>query len=53
MTERHWDPQPGDGDKLWRHLLRQHDLDPLKHVRLDDGRVVRVGEREDDNDVDH
>lgn len=48
-----WGPEPGDGDKIWAHLLRQRDLDPLKKVRLDNGRVVRVGEREDDDDVDH
>lgn len=42
--ERRWDPKPGDGDKIWEHLLRQRDLDPRKVVRLDDGRIARVGE---------
>jgi hypothetical protein len=50
-VERRWDPQPGDGDRIRDHLLRQRGLDPLRQVRLDDGRVVRVGsdaEGEDD-----
>jgi hypothetical protein len=41
---RHWDPQPGDGERIQRHLDRQRDLDPLRSVRLDDGRIVRVGQ---------
>jgi hypothetical protein len=44
MAERHWDPQPGDGDRIWQHLLRQRDLDVLVVVRLDNGRIARVGE---------
>jgi len=52
--ERRWDPQPGDGDKIWRHLLAQRGLNPLRQLRLDDGRIVEVGEREDSDDrVDH
>lgn len=47
MTEptedRRWDARPGDGDRIWQHLLRQRDLDPRRFVRLDDLRVVRVG----------
>lgn len=44
MSERrHWDPQPGDGERIREHLERQRDLDP-RFVRLDDGRVVPVGE---------
>jgi hypothetical protein len=38
-----WDPRPGDGDLIWAHLLRQRGLDPRRFVRLDDGRVARVG----------
>jgi hypothetical protein len=41
--KRHWDPQPGDGDLIWAHLLRQRGLNQLKQVRLSDGRIVRVG----------
>jgi hypothetical protein len=43
-TERHWDPQPGDEQRIRDHLLRQRGLDSLREVRLDTGRVVRVGE---------
>jgi hypothetical protein len=53
--ERHWDPQPGDGKRIRAHLLRQRGLDPLREVRLDDGRVVRVGgdaEGEGDDECD-
>lgn len=42
----HWDPQPGDAERIREHLDRQRDLDPLRQVRLDDGRVVPVGEDE-------
>ena len=44
MTERHWDPQPGDAERIREHLERQRDLDPLCFVRLDDDQVVRVGQ---------
>ena len=38
----HWDAQPGDGELIERHLLRQ--LGVAKgRVRLDDGRVVVEG----------
>jgi hypothetical protein len=43
VTVRRWDPTPDDYRRIWEHLLRQADLDPRQHVRLDDGRVVRVG----------
>ena len=43
MTERHWDPRPGDPERIREHLDRQRGLDPLRQVKLDDGRVVRVG----------
>lgn len=39
-----WGPQPGDGERIREHLDRQRDLDPLLLVRLDDGRIARVGE---------
>lgn len=42
MTERHWDPQPGDEARIRAHLDRQRGL-PVTQIRLDDGRVVRVG----------
>jgi hypothetical protein len=41
-ARRRWDPEPGDGDLIWAHLLRQRGL-PREFVRLDDDRVVRVG----------
>ena len=40
---RHWDPQPGDDRRIAEHLERQRGLDSDR-VRLDDGRVVRVGQ---------
>jgi hypothetical protein len=43
VTERRWDPQPGDAERIREHLERQRGLDPLRQVRLDDGRVVQVG----------
>jgi hypothetical protein len=47
--DRRWDPRPGDGDLIWAHLLRQRDvLDG--YVRLDDGRIVRVGSDADGED---
>lgn len=53
MTGERWDPRPGDGDLIRRHLDRQRGLDPLVLVRLDTDVVVRVGldaEGEDDDD---
>lgn len=46
MTDdrRHWDPRPGDAARIREHLNRQAGLDQLRQVRLDDGRVVRVGQ---------
>ena len=41
--QRTWDPQPGDGQRIREHMLRQRGLDPTRWVRLDTGRVVRVG----------
>jgi hypothetical protein len=40
---RHWDPQPGDADRIREHLRRQDGVDPAR-VRLDDGRIVPVGQ---------
>lgn len=42
----HWDPQPGDGALIRKHLERQAGLPP-EWVRLDDGRVVNVGDDAD------
>jgi hypothetical protein len=53
MTERRWGPEPGDDRKIREHLDRQRDLTP-DQVRLDDGRVVRVGEdAEGEGDDEH
>jgi hypothetical protein len=41
---RRWDPRPGDDELIAEHLDRQSGLDPLREVRLDDGRVARVGQ---------
>lgn len=41
--EPHWDPQPGDDERIRAHLNRQRDVPPDR-VRLDDGRLARVGE---------
>ena len=43
VAGRRWYPDDADYRRIWDHLLRQRDLDLLKFVRLDDGRVVRVG----------
>lgn len=42
MSERRWDPEPGDERLIRRHLERQRGL-VEGVVRLDDGRIVRVG----------
>ena len=39
---RYWGARPDDR-RIREHLNRQRDLDPLQQVRLDDGRVVRIG----------
>ena len=41
--DHRWYPRPGDGDRIWAHLLRQRGIDQAFYVRLDDGRTVRVG----------
>lgn len=41
--ERQWGPRPGDSARIRQHLRRQRGL-PADLVRLDDGRVVRVGQ---------
>ena len=51
MTEHHWDPRPGDEDRIRAHLDRQRGLN-LTQLRLDDGRIVRVGEDPDGVDCD-
>jgi len=43
MSDRHWDPQPGDDRRIRQHLERQRGLEPNR-VRLDDGRIVPTGE---------
>jgi hypothetical protein len=40
---RHWFPKPGDEQRIREHIERQRDV-PVHLVRLDDGRLVRVGE---------
>lgn len=52
--ERRWFPNRADGELIRRHLERQAGV-PADRVRLDDGRIVRVGELaegEGDPDVD-
>lgn len=44
IVERRWFPEPRDAQRMWEHLMRQHGLDARTHVRLDDGRVVPVGQ---------
>jgi hypothetical protein len=54
MTERRWFPNRADQQRIREHLERQRGV-PVDRVRLDDGRVVRVGEEaegEGDADVD-
>jgi hypothetical protein len=51
-TGRHWDPQPGDAERIKEHLRRQADL-PADRVRLTDGRVVPVGADAIGEDDDH
>lgn len=45
MDDEHprWSAGPADYERIWAHLTRQQDLDPRHHVRLSDGRVLRVG----------
>ena len=51
---QHWGPEPGDDDRIREHLERQHGLDQLRLVRLDDGSVVRVGiDAEGEGDDEH
>jgi hypothetical protein len=54
MTEeRHWDPQPGDVERIEEHLRRQHGV-PVGLVKLDDGREVKVGaDAEGEGDDEH
>lgn len=53
-SDHHWHPRPGDDERIREHLARQHGLDPLLFVRLDDDRVVRVGlDAEGEQDDDH
>jgi hypothetical protein len=42
-SNRRWFPRDVDYRRIWEHLARQRELDPERFVRLDDGRVVRVG----------
>lgn len=43
VSERHWDPQPGDDERIRQHVERQHGFEPHR-VLLDDGTVVPTGE---------
>jgi hypothetical protein len=48
VEERPWAARDIDFKRIWEHLLRQRaddgsPLDQLRQVRLDDGRIVRVG----------
>jgi len=54
VTERpHWDPVPGDEERIAEHLRRQRGVDPA-FVRLDDGTVRRVGaDAEGEAESDH
>lgn len=40
---RRWHPIDADYRRIWEHIVRQNGLDVSRFVRLDDGRVVRVG----------
>ena len=51
MTRRSWRPRPGDDRRIREHLDRQEGLDP-EYVRLDDGRIARVGEDAEGEDRD-
>ena len=42
-NEQRWGATDADYRLIWLHLERQRELDALVFVRLDDGRVVRVG----------
>lgn len=41
--DRRWYPDDADYRRIWEHLIRQNRIDVTRFVRLDDGRVVRVG----------
>lgn len=43
MTERKWYPSDADYRRIWDHLVRQRGL-PEDRVKLEDGRIVRVGQ---------
>ena len=43
QPRRYWGASPRD-PRIRAHLDQQRDLDPLVAVRLDDGRIARVGE---------
>jgi hypothetical protein len=38
-----WAADDADYRLIWLHLERQRGLDPQRFLRLDDGRIVRVG----------
>ncbi len=42
--ERRWFPRDVDYRLIWLHLIRQNGIDVTRFVRLDDGRIVRVGQ---------
>jgi len=41
--DRRWGATDADYRLIWLHLERQRGLDSQRFLRLDDGRIVRVG----------
>jgi hypothetical protein len=50
-SERRWAASDSDYRLIWLHLERQRDVS-VGFVRLDDDRIVRVGEDAEGEDVD-
>lgn len=49
-----WGATEADYKLIWLHLERQRGLDPQRFLRLDDGRIVRVGQdAEGEGDHEH
>jgi hypothetical protein len=40
--DHRWEPEDADYRKIWEHLQRQRNIG-REFVKLDDGRIVRVG----------
>jgi hypothetical protein len=45
-TERRWYPTDADYRRIWDHIVAQNGIDVTRFVRLDDGRVVPIGDGE-------